>query len=102
MINFSSQNKCEEETNFLMKVKPLVYYKVCDNFTSQLCLLATKIYRSASLSASLPLKSLLSQDDEWISELDKSCRQPFLGRFFVNSGHISYRFLMFLLLILNR
>ena len=42
-IKFSTQYKYEEQTNFLMKVKPVVYYKVFDNFTSQLCLLATKI-----------------------------------------------------------
>ena len=48
-----------------MKVKPVFYYKV-----SQLCLLVTNIYKSASLSASLPLKSLSSQDDEWTSESD--------------------------------
>ena len=88
--------------HFFMKVKPVVYYKVFDNFTSQLCLLATKIQSSASLSISLPLKSFSSQDYEWISELDKPCWRPFSGRFFVNFGLFSHRFLVFLLLTLNR
>ena len=42
-INFGTQYKYEEQANFLMKVKPVAYYKVFDKFTSQLCLLATKI-----------------------------------------------------------
>ena len=58
--------------NKQINVKPGVYYKGLDNFTSLLCLLATKIQSSASLSASLPLKSFSSQDDEWISESSMS------------------------------
>ena len=38
-INFSTQYKYQDQANFLMKVKPVVYYKVLGNFTSQLCLL---------------------------------------------------------------
>ena len=56
---------------------PGVYYKGFENFTLQLCLLATKTKSSALLSASLPLKSLSSQDDEWISESGMSCRRLF-------------------------
>ena len=82
--------------------KPGVYYKGFDNFTLQLCLLATKIKSSALLSASLPLKSLSSQDDEWISESGMSSRRLFLEGFFVNFWFISLRFLVFLLLTLNR
>ena len=89
-----------KKKHFLMKVKPIVYYKVFDNFTSPLCLLATKIQNSASLSISLPLKSLSSQIEELISESNKPCWQPFWGRFFNNLGLILHRFLVFLLLTL--
>ena len=37
VISFNIQYKYEEQTNFLMKIKPIVYYKVFDNFTLTCC-----------------------------------------------------------------
>ena len=93
--------------NMKMKNKQIFQWKLNQFFVTkssitQLCWLATNIYSSASLSASLPLKSLSSQDHEWISESNKSCRWPFSGIFFDNFGLISHYFLVFLLLTLNR
>ena len=62
----------------LINVKPSIYYKGFGNFISKLCLLATKIYSSASLSASLLLISLSPQDDELITKSGSSFRWPFL------------------------
>ena len=64
--------------------------------------LLQRFKNSASLSASLTLKSLSSKDDKCISESGMSCRRHFLGKFFVNFGHISNYFLAFLLLTSNR
>ena len=95
--------------NINMKNKQIFKWKSNQLFSTKYlitlhhsCVYLPQIYGSASPSASLPVKSLSSQDDEWISELDKSCRPHFIGRFFVNFGLISHRFLVFLLLTLNR